>query len=92
LLLCSAWPVPSPPPMGPGTRTLPPVLVIATAGDPVTPAEGARRTAQSLPSATLVTWQGHAHGALPRSPCIADLAARFLTDASIPQQGTLCPP
>jgi pimeloyl-ACP methyl ester carboxylesterase len=45
LLLCSAWPVPSPPPMGPGTRTLPPVLVIATAGDPVTPAGSRTRSA-----------------------------------------------
>ncbi|MDQ3763070.1 MAG: alpha/beta hydrolase [Actinomycetota bacterium] len=91
LLLCSAWPVPSPPPVGVGGR-LPPVLVVATAEDPVTPAEGAKRTAQSLPSATLVIWQGQAHGALPRSSCIIDLATRFLIDASIPRQGTLCPP
>lgn len=92
LLWCSAWPVPSPPPAGPEDRALPPVLVVATTGDPVTPAEGARRTAQSLPSATLVSWQAQAHGALPRSPCIVDLVTRFLMDASIPRQGTLCPP
>ncbi len=92
LLWCSAWPVPAPPPRAPPERPLPPVLVVATAGDPVTPAEGARRTAQSLLSATLVTWQGQAHGALPRSACAVDLVTRFLTDASIPRQGTLCPP
>jgi len=92
LLWCSAWPVPSPPPGGPEDRALPPVLVVATTGDPVTPAEGARRTAQSLPSGTLVSWQGQAHGALSRSPCIVDLVTRFLVDASIPRQGTLCPP
>jgi pimeloyl-ACP methyl ester carboxylesterase len=92
LLWCSAWPVPSPPPGAQRDRALPPVLVMATAEDPVTPAEGARRTAQSLPSGTLVTWQGQAHGALPRSPCAVDLATRFLMDASIPQQGILCPP
>jgi pimeloyl-ACP methyl ester carboxylesterase len=91
LLLCSAWPVPSPPP-GSENRALPPVLVVATAGDPVTPAEGTRRTAQSMPSGTLVIWQGQGHGALPRSPCIVDLVTRFLMDASVPQQGTLCPP
>ncbi len=91
LLLCSAWPVPSPPPES-EDRALPPVLVVATAGDPVTPAEGARRTAQSMASATLVTWQGQAHGALPRSPCVVDLVTRFLMDASVPRQGTLCPP
>jgi pimeloyl-ACP methyl ester carboxylesterase len=92
LLLCSAWPVPSEPPVGPGERPLPPVLVLATAGDPVTPVEGTRRTAQTLPSATLVTWQGHAHGALPRSPCMVDLVTRFLIDAITPASGTLCPP
>jgi pimeloyl-ACP methyl ester carboxylesterase len=92
LLWCSAWPVPSPPPGIPPERPLPPVLVVATSGDPVTPAEGTRRAAQSLPSGTLVTWQGQAHGALPRSPCAVDLATRFLMDASIPRQGTLCPP
>ncbi|MGH3899918.1 MAG: alpha/beta hydrolase [Pseudonocardiaceae bacterium] len=92
LVLCSAWPVPSPPPTGSGERMLPPVLVVATAGDPVTPAEGARRTAQSLPSGTLVIWQGQAHGALPSSSCMVDLVTRFLMDASIPRQGTLCPP
>ncbi|MGH3823642.1 MAG: alpha/beta fold hydrolase [Pseudonocardiaceae bacterium] len=92
LLRCSAWPVPSPPPGPPQERALPPVLVVATAGDPVTPAEGARHTAQSLLSGTLVIWQGQAHGALPRSPCAMDLVTRFLMDASIPRQGTLCPP
>ncbi|MGB8961164.1 MAG: alpha/beta hydrolase [Pseudonocardiaceae bacterium] len=91
LLLCSAWPVPSPVPDA-EDRALPPVLVVGTAEDPVTPGEGARRTAQSMPSATLVTWQGQAHGAIPHSPCIVDLVTRFLMDASIPQQNTLCPP
>ncbi|MGH4025931.1 MAG: alpha/beta hydrolase [Pseudonocardiaceae bacterium] len=92
LLLCSAWPVPSKPPATPGGRMLPPVLVMATAADPVTPPEGARRTADSVPSATLVTWQGQAHGAVPRSPCAVDLVTRFLVDAVTPPQGTLCPP
>ena len=92
LLWCSAWPVPSPSPAVPQGVGAPPVLVVATSGDPVTPAEGARRAAQSLPSGTLVVWQGQAHGALPRSPCAVDLVTRFLMDASIPQQGTLCPP
>lgn len=92
LLWCSAWPVPSPAAPGPADPGLPPVLVVATTGDPVTPTEGTRSTARSLPSATLVSWQGQAHGALPRSPCITDLVTRFLMDASIPQQGTLCPP
>ncbi|MGQ0776705.1 MAG: alpha/beta hydrolase [Pseudonocardiales bacterium] len=91
LLLCSAWPVPTKPSVGSG-RALPPVLVVATAGDPVTPAEGARRTAESLPAATLVSWQGQAHGAVGRSPCVVELVTRFLMDGVVPPQGTLCPP
>jgi hypothetical protein len=66
--------------------------VVATTRDPITPGEGSRRAAGALPSATLVTWEGQAHGALPRSTCVTDLVTRFLTDASIPRQGTLCPP
>lgn len=92
LLLCSAWPVPSEPPPAPAHPELPPVLVIATAGDPVTPANGARRTADTLPSATLMTWQGQAHGALPRSSCAVELTTRFLVEGVTPPQGTLCPP
>lgn len=92
LLLCSAWPVPSKTSTSPGLRALPPVLVVATAVDPVTPPEGTRRTAESLPSAILVTWQGQAHGALSRSTCAVELATRFLVEGMTPPQGTLCPP
>jgi pimeloyl-ACP methyl ester carboxylesterase len=92
MLLCSAWPVPARPPVAPVQRTLPPVLILATAQDPLTPADGARRTADSLPSAMLATWQGQAHGALPRSSCMVDLVTRFLVDAATPPPGTLCPP
>lgn len=92
LLLCSAWPVPSGPPASSPEQPLPPVLVVATAGDPLTPADGTRRAAQALASATLVSWQGSAHGALPHSSCVVDLVTRFLIEASIPKQGILCPP
>ncbi|HET9258186.1 MAG TPA: alpha/beta hydrolase [Pseudonocardiaceae bacterium] len=92
LLWCSAWPVPSPPQADPQDRGVPPVLVVATTGDPVNPADGVRRAAQALPSGTLVLWQGQAHGGLTRSPCVLDLVTRFLKDASVPRQGTLCPP
>lgn len=92
LLLCSAWPVPSEPPEGGRARLAPPVLVIATAQDPITPAAGTRRTAEQLPSAVLVNWQGHAHGAVGRNPCVTDLVVRYLVDAQVPVEGTLCPP
>ncbi|MQA15083.1 MAG: alpha/beta hydrolase [Pseudonocardiaceae bacterium] len=92
LLLCSAWPVPPETPEGHGAAQAPPVLVIATDGDPVTPAAGARRIATELPSAVLVNWEGTAHGAEWRSPCVTDVVTTYLVDAQLPVPGTLCPP
>jgi pimeloyl-ACP methyl ester carboxylesterase len=92
LLLCSAWPVPAEPTQGGRASSAPPVLVIATEGDPRTPAEGTRRTANALSSAVLVNWQGRAHGAVGASPCANDVVTRYLVDAQLPVQATLCPP
>jgi hypothetical protein len=92
LLLCSAWPVPAEPAEGGRAGSAPPVLVIATEGDPRTPAEGTRRTAGALSSAVLVNWQGRAHGAVGASPCATDVVTRYLVDAQLPVQATLCPP
>ncbi len=92
LVLCSAWPVPTEPSDGAGVGQAPPLLVIATEGDPSTPASGTRRTAVQLPSAVLVNWQGRAHGAEWRSPCVTDIVVTYLVDARLPIPGTLCPP
>lgn len=91
-VLCSAWPVPTEPPAGGGAEQASPLLVIATEGDPRTPAAGTRHTAAQLPSAVLVNWQGHAHGAEWRSSCVTDLVTTYLVDAQLPVPGTLCPP
>ncbi|MDQ3887576.1 MAG: alpha/beta hydrolase [Actinomycetota bacterium] len=92
LLLCSPWPVPTEPAGDGQARSTPPVLVIATNGDPRTPAEGTRRTADALSSAVLINWQGRAHGAVGTSPCVTEVVTRYLVDAQLPVQATLCPP
>ncbi|MDQ3154954.1 MAG: alpha/beta hydrolase, partial [Actinomycetota bacterium] len=92
LLLCSAWPVPASAGDRPDRGAPPPTLVVATEGDPLTPAAGTRRVAEALPSAVLVNWQGMAHGALGRSPCVTDAATAYLMDAQLPAPATLCPP
>ena len=92
LLVCSPAPVPSrtvPPPRIPGT---PPVLVLATDGDPLTPLAGTQRMADALAAGLLVTWQGNGHGALPRTPCITSAVQHFLVDGTLPRTGTVCPP
>ncbi|WP_051791799.1 alpha/beta hydrolase [Amycolatopsis jejuensis] len=91
LAWCSAWPVRRealPPAGAPGA---PPILVAATATDPVTPEIGTTRAADQMPSAVTITWQGAAHGAVGQNPCITTAVQAFLADGKIPDNGTLCP-
>lgn len=91
LLTCGPFPVPQPAEV-PKTTAAPPVLVLTTAADPVTPAEGAERAAQALPAGVVVGWQGSGHGALGRSACATAAAGEFLVNAKVPTSGTVCPP
>ncbi|MEQ0557648.1 alpha/beta hydrolase [Amycolatopsis sp. NEAU-NG30] len=91
LAWCGPWPVrtePLPPPGAPGA---PPILVTATAADPVTPQVGSTRAADRMPSAVTITWQGAGHGAVGASPCVTDAVRAFLVDGKVPANGTLCP-
>ncbi|HEY0637551.1 MAG TPA: alpha/beta hydrolase [Pseudonocardiaceae bacterium] len=92
LLVCSPAPVPTttvPVPRQPGT---PPILVIATDGDPHTPPAGTQRMAEALAGGILVNWQGNGHGAFPRTPCVTGAVQAFLIDGTLPRNGTTCPP
>ena len=92
LLVCSPAPVPGrtvPAPRQPGT---PPVLVLGTDGDPLTPPAGTRRMAEALAGGILVNWQGNGHGAFPRTPCVTAAVQAFLVDGTLPRSGTVCPP
>ncbi len=91
LVWCSPWPVPSAELPKPGRSAIPPVLVLSTAADPVTPQQGTERTARELTSGVLVGWQGGGHGAVPESACATSAARRFLTDGVLPKDGTVCP-
>jgi pimeloyl-ACP methyl ester carboxylesterase len=92
LALCSPWTVPNQPLPTPTARDAPPIVVLGTASDAVTPAEGTERAAQQLASAALVSWQGGGHGALGFSPCATKAAVSFFADAKVPRNGTVCPP
>ncbi|MBO0839386.1 MAG: alpha/beta fold hydrolase [Sciscionella sp.] len=91
-LLCSPWPVPTAKPPTTNGAGLPPVLVISTANDPVTPRDGTQHFAQTLQSAVLVDWQGTGHGGLPDSACATTAAQRFLVNSAVPADGMVCPP
>ncbi|MBM7810584.1 alpha/beta hydrolase [Saccharothrix algeriensis] len=91
LLLCGPFPVPQPEPV-PALTSAPPVLVVTTANDPVTPQGGSERAAQALPAGVVVGWQGSGHGALGRSSCAAQAVEEFLVNGRAPAGGTVCPP
>ncbi|MFI5608198.1 alpha/beta hydrolase [Amycolatopsis sp. NPDC051903] len=91
LAWCGPWPVRREPLPSAGAPGAPPILVAATASDPVTPEIGTTRAADQMPSAVTITWQGSGHGALTQSPCVTAAAQSFLIDGKVPTNGTLCP-
>ncbi|MEU6645467.1 alpha/beta hydrolase [Saccharomonospora sp. NPDC046836] len=90
LAWCSPWPSRREPMPDIGTAATPPLVVVSTATDPVTPEQGTIRAAEQLPSAVRIAWQGAGHGAFG-SPCVADAVQAFLVDGRVPRDGTLCP-
>ncbi|SHN76990.1 alpha/beta hydrolase fold [Geodermatophilus obscurus] len=68
-----------------------PILVVGTAGDPVTPLPGAVDMAEDLASGVLLTWQGQGHTAYPRTDCVTGAVNAYLIDLVVPQDGQTCP-
>ncbi|ADB74642.1 alpha/beta hydrolase [Geodermatophilus obscurus] len=68
-----------------------PILVVGTAGDPVTPLPGAVDMAEDLASGVLLTWQGQGHTAYPRTGCVTGAVNAYLIDLAVPQDGQTCP-
>ncbi|WP_338932561.1 alpha/beta hydrolase [Streptomyces netropsis] len=75
---------------GPAT---PPVLLVASAHDPVTPVEGARRLRRELPGSRLVTLaDDYSHGVFASrgNACVDDTVAAYLVDGSVPAGDVRC--
>lgn len=92
LLLCGPWPVPSKPLPLPTAKGAPPILVLSTQNDPVTPGTGSTKTAQELDNGVLVNWLGSGHGALGQSACATQAAQNYLVAGKVPENPTTCPP
>ena len=90
LAWCSPWPNRQEEMPELGSPDAPPILVLSTAADPVTPEKGTIRAAERIPGAVRIAWQGAGHGALG-SGCVADEVTAFLVDGVVPEDGTLCP-
>ncbi|WP_255375669.1 alpha/beta fold hydrolase [Saccharomonospora sp. CUA-673] len=90
LVWCSPWPTRSDEAGDITSDETPPMVVVSTATDPVTPEQGTVRAAEQMPSAVHVAWQGAGHGAL-ESGCVAEALSGFYLDGDVPRDGTLCP-
>lgn len=90
---CAYWPVPNTSePHVPNVPGLPKVLVISTTGDPATPYEAGVALAQGLGGA-LLTYEATQHTAfLKDNQCVDEAGAAYLTDLTLPAEGTRCKP
>ncbi|MFD9224953.1 alpha/beta hydrolase [Streptomyces sp. NPDC060064] len=76
-----------------GSPEAPPVLLIASEHDPVTPVEGARQLRQWLPGSRLVTLHDdYSHGifASRGNACVDSAAAAYLVDGTVPATDVHC--
>ncbi|MFD7234636.1 alpha/beta fold hydrolase [Streptomyces syringium] len=76
-----------------GGPAAPPVLLVASAHDPVTPIEGARRLRRELPGSRLVTLaDDYSHGVFASrgNACVDDTVAAYLVDGSVPATDVRC--
>lgn len=67
----------------------PPILVVASTGDPTTPYAGARRMADELGEdvGVLLTVRAEGHGSYPQNRCAARAVNAYLLDGTIPGTG-----
>jgi pimeloyl-ACP methyl ester carboxylesterase len=91
LLGCATWPaLPTRTPAPASDPGAPPILVVGTSGDPVTPYAWAVALAHELTGGALLTWRGQSHVAYFYSPCVRDAVENYLIGGTVPAPGTTC--
>jgi pimeloyl-ACP methyl ester carboxylesterase len=91
LLGCATWPVlPTRTPAAASDPGAPPILVVGTTGDPVTPYAWAEALAGQLTGGVLLTWRGASHVATFYSPCVRAASQAYLVAGTLPAPGTTC--
>lgn len=88
---CAYWPVPNTSePHVPNVPGLPKVLVISTTGDPATPYDAGVALAKGL-GGGLLTYEATQHTVfLQGNDCVDEAGATYLTDLTLPKEGTRC--
>ncbi|WP_434739478.1 alpha/beta hydrolase [Micromonospora sp. SH-82] len=91
-LLCLDWPTPVRNPQEPlRWDGVPPVLLLNSRYDPVTPHEWARNVARQS-GAVLLTYEGSGHAVYSLgSSCVSAATTRYLIDVVTPPRDTRCP-
>ncbi len=91
LLQCAVWPTPPTRTPAPVQATgAPPILLVASSGDPATPHAWAVSVQSELADSVLVTWQGTSHVAYYYSACVRAIDQAYLVDGTLPANGTVC--
>jgi pimeloyl-ACP methyl ester carboxylesterase len=91
LLGCATWPaLATRSPSAASDPGAPPVLVVGTTGDPVTPYAWSVDLARELSGGALLTWDGNSHVAYFYSPCVRAAVESYLLDGTVPPPGTTC--
>ena len=91
-LVCEHWPVAATTTAGPVRAPgAPPIVVIGSTGDPVTPYSWARGLASELGSGILLTRVGDGHTGYRFSSCVRNAVDSYLVDLKPPAPGTRCP-
>lgn len=92
-LACAYWPASARATRDPGPFTAPgspPILVVATTGDPATPYAEGKALAEQLSQGVLLTNVAEQHTAYMYSACVRRHVDAYLTDLTVPPAGARC--
>lgn len=88
---CAVWPVPATGTIGPiRANGSPPIVVVGSTGDPVTPYSWAQSLSRELARGVLLTRVGDGHTAYGSSACVRTQVDRYLISLTAPPAGTRC--
>ncbi|GAA3536872.1 proteinase [Aeromicrobium flavum] len=92
VMACHDWPIKGTRPQQAVTaKGAPPILVVGTTRDPATPYAWSEAMAEQLDTGVLLTREGDGHTAYTSgNECIRDAVDAYLTDGTVPKDGTVC--
>ena len=68
----------------------PPIVVVGTTGDPITPIESTKNMAAALEGGVLVTVEAEQHTGYMVNDCVDAAVDNYLIDLTVPAAGLVC--